>query len=306
MAVRRRNPSKRPSWLKTRLAGQGRYAETARLLRGLGLHTVCVEAACPNLGECWGRGAATFLILGDQCTRACRFCNVQPGKPRPPEPTEPERVAGAIRKLGLKYAVLTSVTRDDLPDGGAGHWAAVIRKIRQACPEVVVEVLVPDFRGLPENLEVVFRAGPHVFAHNVETVRSLSARIRPQADHDRSLRVLELAARAGLVTKSGLMVGLGEEDGEVIETLAGLRQVGVRLVTIGQYLQPSARHEPVHRYVSPETFEEYRQAALAMGFEYVASGPLVRSSYHADEAYEAVRRLIAGTEPSGEGCAGCV
>ena len=292
MAVRRRNPSKRPAWLKTRLPGLGRYGETARLLRGLGLHTVCVEAACPNLGECWGRGAATLLILGSQCTRACRFCNVHPGRPDPLDPSEPERVASAIRKLGLKYAVLTSVTRDDLPDGGAAHWAAVIRQVRQDCPESLVEVLVPDFGGRPENLEKVFAAAPHVFAHNVETVRSQSPRIRPQADYERSLRVLELAGRAGLVTKSGLMVGLGERDDEVLEALEDLRRVGVRLLTIGQYLQPSVRHEPVHRYVPPETFEEYRRVALGMGFEYVASAPLVRSSYHADEAYEAVRRLI--------------
>ncbi len=277
----------KPEWLKTKLPGPGRYAEVRRLLRGLHLNTVCVEARCPNLGECWGRGAVTVMILGDDCSRRCRFCSVGHGKLAPPDPGEPEAVADALAQLGLTYAVLTSVTRDDLPDGGAAHWAATIEAIRQAASGITIEVLVPDFRADRLALELLWNAKPDVFGHNLETVARLSRSIRPQADYQRSLRVLDMSARAGMVTKSGLMVGLGETNDEVLDAMRDLRKVGVRIVTLGQYLQPTRKQIPVARYVTPDEFDMFREEGLAMGFGHVESGPLVRSSYHADQAARA-------------------
>ncbi len=286
----------KPEWLKTRLPGAGQYAKVRRLLQGLHLNTVCVEARCPNLGECWGRGAVTVMILGENCSRRCRFCSVGHGKLVAPDPEEPEAVASALAELGLSYAVLTSVTRDDLSDGGAAHWAAVIQAVRRAAPEIVIEVLVPDFGADEAALELVWKARPDIFGHNLETVARLSPAIRPQADYRRSLKVLEASAQAGMVTKSGLMVGLGETKEEVGDAMADLRAVGVQIVTLGQYLQPTRKQIPVARYVTPEEFDWYRREGLAMGFSHVESGPLVRSSYRADQGARA-----AGVLPGPEG-----
>jgi lipoic acid synthetase len=225
----------------------------------------------------------TLMILGDRCTRRCRFCNVATHPAAPPDPGEPARVAAALARLGLRHAVITSVTRDDLPDGGASHWAETIAAVREACPEVTVEALVPDFRGDPEAIDAVLAARPHVFAHNLETVRRLTPAVRSHAEYDRSLAVLARASASGAVSKSGIMAGLGETPPEIEETLADLRRAGVRLVTIGQYLQPSREHLPVASYLEPAGFEALRRTAEALGFDHVAAGPLVRSSYHADE-----------------------
>lgn len=260
------------------------------LLEGLGLDTVCLSAACPNLGECFARRTATFLILGPVCTRNCRFCAVPKGTPRPVDPGEPRRVALAAAELQLRHVVITSVTRDDLPDGGAGQFAATVTAVREALPEATVEVLTPDFRGRPAALEKVMAAGPRVFNHNVETVPRLYPAARPQADYRRSLEVLRRAKemRPGILTKSGLMVGLGEREEEVLAVLADLRSAGCDAVTIGQYLRPSKAHLPVREYLTPETFARYRARAREMGFRYVASGPLVRSSYLAEDALRAL------------------
>jgi lipoic acid synthetase len=259
-----------------------------RLKSSKKLHTVCEEAQCPNLGECWGSGTATFLILGDVCTRDCRFCNVKSGRPEPPDPDEPARVAEAVAAMELRHAVITSVTRDDLADGGASLFADVIRAIHDQAPGCSVEVLIPDFRGDPEALETVMAARPEILNHNVETVPRLYPTVRPQADFDRSLEVLRRArqlAPAG-VTKSGIMVGLGENREEIQSVLESLRAVGCDVLTVGQYLSPSRRHLPVQRYYTPEEFLEIRDAALALGFRCVESAPLVRSSYHAAEQAE--------------------
>ncbi len=259
------------------------------------LNTVCSSALCPNVFECWGAGTATFMILGDTCTRACRFCAVRTGNPRGRvEYDEPERVAAAIAELGLDYVVITSVDRDDLPDGGASIFAETVRRIKEVSPGTLVEVLVPDFGGQEDSVRTVVRAGPDVFAHNIETVRRLTPTVRDRrASYDTSLRVLRFAKELGApLTKSGLMLGLGEERGEVIEALRDMRGVGVDIVTIGQYIRPtsSARHLPVARWVPPEEFKELESVALQMGFKAVASGPLVRSSYRALETY--VKSLI--------------
>lgn len=272
----------KPPWLKTRLPGPGRYADVKRTLRELGLNTVCTEASCPNLGECWGRGAVTVMILGKNCSRDCRFCRVGHDPPRPPDPTEPEHVARALSQLKLKYAVLTSVTRDDLTDGGASHWAETVRAVREACPDLAVEALTPDFGGSAESLDTVLEAGPHILAHNLETVRRLSPLIRPQAGYVRSLALLRRASDAGFVTKSGLMLGMGETDDEVMEAARDLRSAGASILTLGQYLQPSRAQVPVDRYVEPEKFDRLGLTALAEGFVHVESGPLVRSSYRAE------------------------
>ncbi len=266
-----------------------------RRLKRLALHTVCEEARCPNQGECWGAGTATVMILGDTCTRSCRFCAVRSGHPGGvTDPQEPARVAEAVRDAGLKYVVLTSVDRDDVPDGGAGQFAATIRALRQASPGVRVEVLVPDY--LDERLATLLEAAPDVLAHNVEVVRRLSPSVRDRrASYDRSLDTLRQAARMrpGQLTKSSIMVGLGETPEEVRECLRDLREAGVRLVTLGQYLRPTTRNLPVVRYVPPEEFAELDRDARAMGFEFVASGPLVRSSYRAAELFVG-RRLASG------------
>lgn len=279
--------SKFPSWLKIRVRVGGQdYAALQNVLRGAQLHTVCESARCPNAHDCFTRGTATFLILGDRCTRNCRFCAVPHAPPDPPDPREPGRVARMAARMGLRHVVITSVTRDDLPDGGARWFAAVIRAVRRQLPEATIEVLTPDFQGERAPLRKVLAAGPDVFNHNLETVRRLQLTIRPQADYDRSLSVLKMAREMGkgrIRVKSGLMVGLGETDAEIRGALDDLRAAGCEWLTLGQYLAPSDAHAPVKRYVTPRTFTRYAQWARARGFTAVASGPLVRSSFHAAE-----------------------
>jgi lipoic acid synthetase len=253
-------------------------------MRGLDLHTVCEEAHCPNLGECWARGTATFMILGDVCTRACGFCAVKTGLPgRPPDLQEAERVAEAVARMGLRHAVITSVNRDDQKDGGAAVFAACIRAIRERVPGCAVEVLIPDFKGDVSALQTVLAAGPDVLNHNTETVPRLYRQVRPGARFERSLELLRRSAQAGFTTKSGIMVGLGEERQEILDTIRAIREAGTHVLTVGQYLRPSADHLPVLRYYTPDEFAEIKRDALAMGYSHVESGPLVRSSYHADE-----------------------
>ncbi len=277
--------SRLPPWLIPTGRKRPQLAGLGRELAEMGVHTVCQSARCPNLGECFARGSATFMILGDVCTRDCRFCAVAHGEPAPPDEEEPGRVAEAAGGLGLRHVVVTSVTRDDLPDGGAVHFAATVSAIRERLPGATVETLTPDFGGSREALRTVLAAGPDVFNHNVETVPRLYPEVRPQADYERSLRVLAQARAmgGGAPTKSGFMVGLGETEDEVAALLRDLRGAGVEAVTVGQYLQPTRRHLPVAEYVRPGVFQEYERAARAMGFRHVMAGPLVRSSYHAED-----------------------
>ncbi len=275
---------RRPSWIRARAPQGPGYERLLRLIRGLDLHTVCEEARCPNLGECWERGTATFMILGDVCTRACGFCAVKTGLPgRPPDEGEPARVAEAVARMGLRHAVITSVNRDDQEDGGATIFAATIREIRRRVPGCAVEVLIPDFKGSDEALRIVFDARPDVLNHNTETVPRLYRQARAGASFSRSIELLRRSKSAGLLTKSGLMVGLGEEWDEVKETIAAIRSAGTDVLTLGQYLRPSPKHLPVIRYYTPEEFGRLRDLALEMGYDHVESGPLVRSSYHAEE-----------------------
>ncbi len=274
-------PERKPPWLKIKLSANEAHREVSDLIRRQGLHTVCQSARCPNLGECWSARTATFLILGDICTRNCTFCAVPGGHPLPPDPQEPDRVAQSVRQLGLKYAVITSVTRDDLPRGGAEHFAATIAAIRKLTPDCLIEVLIPDFQGDREAQRLAFEASPDVLNHNLETVPSLYSRVRPRADYQRSLDLLQSAAEAGLRTKTGLMLGLGETSQEIAGVLADLIQINCCRITLGQYLRPSSQHHPVLRYVHPEEFSAWAKKAEAMGFRHVEAGPLVRSSYHA-------------------------
>jgi len=266
-------------------AAQEAAGDVERVVTDEGLHTVCQAAGCPNIGECWARGTATFMLLGDVCTRQCRFCSVSPGRPAPPDPDEPEHVAEAAARLGLRHVVLTSVTRDDLPDGGAGHFALTIQALRRRLPGVTVEVLIPDFAGSLSALSTVADAQPDVFNHNLETVERLSSQVRARANYRRSLAVLSWARRRGLTTKSGLMVGLGETCGEVISAMRDLRRAGCELLTLGQYLQPTERQLAVAHYVHPIVFAWYREIGQSMGFRKVIAGPLVRSSYHAEQVW---------------------
>jgi lipoyl synthase len=278
--------SRKPAWFKVPLPGGPRYRELSRQIDAENLHTVCQEAACPNVGDCWERGTATFMILGDTCTRRCGFCNVKTGKPTWNDPLEPLRVARSVARMGLRHAVVTSVDRDDLPDYGASVWVGVIRSIRQQAPGCRIEVLTPDFRGEEMPLAKVIAERPDVFNHNVEVVPRLYPVARRGGAWRRSLRVLRNALELGegaVVTKSGLMVGLGETHEEMVEAFADLRAAGVQVLTVGQYLRPSERHLPVVRYWHPDEFTELERSAYALGFEHVAAGPLVRSSYHADE-----------------------
>ncbi|MEI8012052.1 MAG: lipoyl synthase [Candidatus Omnitrophota bacterium] len=279
-----------PGWFRQELPDQAAFSRMRGALRTRGLRTVCEGARCPNMGHCWNNGTATFMIMGGTCTRACHFCAVPTGRPEPVDAAEPVRVAGAVQALGLRYAVITSVTRDDLEDEGAGHFVRTVQAIREISPAVKVELLVPDFSARRACFEVVAAAGPDVLGHNIETVRRLSPALRPRADHDRSLRVLSLAKSlpgTGFV-KSGLMVGLGETDDEVLGALAELKKAGCDIVTIGQYLAPAAdgRQRPVARFVAPEVFDMYRREGMAMGFMRIVAGPLVRSSFLAEEVYE--------------------
>jgi lipoic acid synthetase len=278
--------TRKPPWLKVPAPGGPTYRRLKAMIHAEGLHTVCEEANCPNVGECWERGTATFMILGDVCTRRCGFCNVQTGKPSFNDPLEPLRVANQVKKMGLRHAVITSVDRDDLPDYGAGAFVGVIRSVRMMAPGCRVEVLTPDFRGQEMPLAKVINERPDVFNHNVETVPRLYPIARRGSQFARSARVLRMAKEMGgegVVTKSGLMVGLGEEFDEMVEAFAILREHRVQVLTVGQYLRPTPNHLPVARYWHPEEFEELERAAYDLGFESVAAGPLVRSSYHADE-----------------------
>jgi lipoyl synthase len=281
---------RRPEWMKVRApSADTRYFEVRSLLHGQRLHTICEEARCPNIAECWGRGTATFQILGDTCTRACRYCYVNSGRPeRPPDPLEPLRLANAAAQMGLRHVVVTSVDRDDLPDKGAGHYAATIRALQSKLPDASVEVLTPDFLGYEEEaLQVVLDSRPEVFNHNIETVRRLHRRLRgAKASYDKALWLLQRAKEVAdypVLTKSGIIVGLGETNDEVVETMSDLRAAGVDVVTIGQYLQPSQKHTKIDRWVHPDEFRWFREQGEALGFGSVFSGPLVRSSYRADE-----------------------
>ncbi len=275
-----------PAWLKVPLPSSSAFTRTRLLLSDLRLHTVCESAKCPNHWECWSRGTATFMIAGDRCTRACGFCAVDTAKPLPLESDEPQRVAEATRRMGLQHVVITAVARDDLGDGGAEHFRKTIEAVRTLNPGIVIEVLVPDFLERSWAIDRVLAAKPEIYNHNVETVRRLTPAVRHRATYDRSLAVLKLAkerAHAPLHTKSGLMLGLGETREEILQALRDLRSAQVDIVTLGQYLQPTLRHLPVQAFITPEVFAELKRAAEAMGFLHVASGPLVRSSYHADE-----------------------
>lgn len=272
----------RPEWLKVRVPGGETYARLKSLMEAKNLHTVCEEARCPNMAECWSHGTATFMILGDVCTRSCGFCAVATGRPGTLDLDEPLRVASAIRSMGVRHAVITSVNRDELPDGGAAVFAETIRQARLVNPDVTIEVLIPDFRGVAWGLDVLIDARPDILNHNTETVPRLYAEVRPQAKYPRSLEVLRHGRERGMVTKSGLMLGLGEEQEEVLEVMRDLRAVDCRILTLGQYLQPTPAHLPVRRFVTPGEFREYRDRGLEMGFAHVESGPLVRSSYHAE------------------------
>lgn len=276
---------RRPEWLKARIPTGNAYHETKRILRTLDLHTVCESANCPNIGDCFSRHTATFLILGNICTRSCPFCDIRSGKPLPVDPEEPARVADAVGRLGLHYAVVTSVNRDELPDGGASHFAETIRAIRRSNPTAKVEVLIPDFLGDEAALRTVLEARPDVLNHNLETVKRLYKRVRPAGNYERSLTLLNRVAAwtPEIPAKSGAMVGVGETKEEVEELMRDLKAQGVSMITLGQYLPPSGSHLPLERYVSPEEFAQYREYGLALGIRQVASGPMVRSSYHAEE-----------------------
>lgn len=279
---------RKPPWLKVRPPGSGSYPRIREALRRYGLHTVCEGARCPNIHECWGSGTATLMLLGEICTRGCRFCAVAKGRPNPPDPQEPKKAAEAVAEWGLNYVVLTSVSRDDLPDGGAAHFAATVEVIKRRKLGVAVEVLIPDFRGDLRALRMVVEAGPDVVGHNIETVARLTPLVRdPRAGYQQSLRVLESAKRLEplIYTKSSLMLGLGETEEEVLQAMRDLRAVGVDFLALGQYLQPTKRHLEVREYIHPEKFARYQKLGEELGFLYVASGPLVRSSYRAGEVF---------------------
>jgi lipoic acid synthetase len=272
-----------PSWLKMQRASGESYTMVKRLVEDNHLHTICTSGNCPNIGECWNAGTATLMILGDICTRSCKFCGTTSGRPLPPDPGEPERVAGAVKTMRLSHCVITSVDRDDLSDGGAAHWAETVRRIREVNPAVTIETLIPDFRGNSTDIDLVIDAGPDVVSHNIETVKRLTPEIRSVAKYEVSLAVLRHISARGVRAKSGLMLGLGETEEEVIEALNDLYATGCRIVTIGQYLAPSLAHIPVVQFITPEKFDEYRKKGLEIGFEFVESSPLVRSSYHAEK-----------------------
>ena len=277
------NVVRKPKWLTTQLPTGKMYMNVRDIVKQHKLHTICESGKCPNMGECWGAGTATFMILGDICTRSCRFCNVKTGRPNAVNTQEPANVARSIQLMGLRHAVLTSVDRDDLPDGGSTHWAEVVRTIRETTPGVSMETLIPDFQGNTDQLDRLIKAAPEVISHNLETVRRMTKLVRVQAQYNRSLEVLRYLKEKGMTTKSGLMVGIGETEAEIYETMDDLRAVNCEILTIGQYLQPSKAHLPVARYVEPEEFARYKKAGLEKGFKVVESGPLVRSSYHAEK-----------------------
>ena len=274
---------RKPEWLKISIGANERYTETKRIVENHCLHTICSSGRCPNMGECWGKGTATFMIGGDICTRSCKFCNTQTGRPRPLDADEPTHVADSIALRTLSHAVVPSVDRDDLPDLGAGHWARTITEIKRINPDTTIEVLIPDFQGRMELVDKIIAANPEIISHNMETVRRISPLVRSAADYETSLQVIRRIAESGITAKSGIMVGLGETPSEVEELMDDLLATGCSILTIGQYLQPTRRHYPVEEYVTPEQFAQYQQTGLEKGFEQVESAPLVRSSYHAEK-----------------------
>jgi len=272
----------KPSWLKTNLASAVDYHQLKNKLSKHHLHTICESGNCPNRAECWNRGTATFMILGNVCTRSCKFCSVETGKPTPVDELEPLNVAKVVQEMKLNHVVLTSVTRDDLPDGGAGIWAQTIIQIRNLNPSITIETLIPDFDADLEKLKIVLNVKPEIVSHNMETVRRTTNSIRTKATYDKSLQVIRIISDHGLVSKSGIMVGLGETDDEVFETILDLEKANCKILTIGQYLQPTKKHHPVQRYITPEMFKNYKEFALNHHFSHVESSPLVRSSYHSE------------------------
>ena len=274
---------RKPEWLKISIGANERYTETKRIVESHCLHTICSSGRCPNMGECWGKGTATFMIAGDICTRSCKFCNTQTGRPLPLDPDEPTHVAVSIALMKLSHAVITSVDRDDLPDLGAAHWAQTIREIKRLNPETTTEVLIPDFQGRKELVDQVIKACPEIISHNMETVKRISPQVRSAANYHTSLEVIRQIAESGITAKSGIMVGLGETPAEVEELMDDLISVGCKILTIGQYLQPTHKHFPVAAYITPEQFAVYKETGLKKGFEQVESAPLVRSSYHAEK-----------------------
>ena len=274
---------KKPDWLKIRLRENEHFTETKHIVESHGLHTICTSGRCPNMGECWSRGTATFMIGGDICTRSCRFCNTLTGKPLPLDPKEPEKVAEGIRLMGLRHAVVTSVDRDDLPDLGAQHWVETILTIKRMNPNTTIEVLIPDFQGRLDLLDQIVDANPEIISHNMETIQRITPLVRSAAKYETSLAVLRRIAQRGITAKTGIMVGLGETEDEVLELMDDVLETGASVLTIGQYLQPSRKNIPVAEYIHPDQFEKYRQMALDKGFKQVESAPLVRSSYHAEK-----------------------
>jgi len=273
---------KKPEWLKVKLPTGKAYKNIRSITKKRSLHTICESGNCPNMGECWGAGTATFMILGNICTRSCGFCNVKTGRPLPVDMQEPYKVAESVKLMGIKHAVITSVDRDELKDGGSSIWAETIRQIRKQNPSTTMETLIPDFKGKKEDIQRIIDAAPEVVSHNIETVRRLTKRVRIQAKYERSLDTLNILHKGGMRTKSGIMLGLGETEEEVIESMHDLRKVGVSVLTLGQYLQPTTKHLPVVEFIHPDKFARLKQIGLELGFKYVESGPLVRSSYHAE------------------------
>lgn len=279
----KQNKRLKPDWLKTQIPGDGKYADMLKLVKDNKLHTICESGKCPNIGECWGAGTATFMICGNTCTRSCQFCNVNTGKGDILDPLEPFKVAQSINLMGIKHAVITSVDRDDLEDGGSSHWAKTVETIREFNPETTLETLIPDFQGRHDQLDKIIAVYPEIVSHNIETVRRLTKEVRVQAKYDRSMAVLKYLKDNGMKTKSGIMCGMGEAEDEVLETMYDLRQAGVGIITLGQYMQPTPRHLKVAEYVNPDIFAMYKREGSRMGFDYIESGPLVRSSYHAEK-----------------------
>jgi lipoic acid synthetase len=281
------NRKRLPAWLKMQRASGETYSMVKHIVVENHLHTICTSGNCPNIGECWNRGTATFMILGDICTRACKFCATKTGRPLPPDPDEPDRLAQSIKTMRLKHCVITSVDRDDLADGGSGFWADAIRRVKEVNPEITMETLIPDFDASPVSLQKIINAGPDVISHNVETVKRLTPLIRTKARYERSLDVIKYISDRGMVSKSGFMLGLGETETEVLQTMTDLHSSGCKILTIGQYLQPGLDYMEVTEFIAPEKFEEYRVEALRVGFSFVESSPLVRSSFHAENHVKA-------------------
>lgn len=283
MTERKTNIPRKPKWLKIQVGANKRYADTKHVVESHCLHTICSSGLCPNRSECWGCGTATFMIGGNVCTRSCRFCNTKSGRPMPLDPNEPTHVAESVQLMKLRHAVITSVDRDDLPDYGAAHWVKTIKEIKRLNPKTTIEVLIPDFRGREELVQMIIDARPEVISHNIETVRRISPLVRSVATYDTSLKVLKQISDSGIRSKTGIMLGLGETPEEVLETMDDLLAIGCEVMTIGQYMQPTKKHYPVHEYVTPEQFEKYHEIGMEKGFKAVESSPLVRSSYRAEK-----------------------